>query len=371
MAVISFKCPNCDGELIFDPGTGKYKCEYCYSLFSQEELDAMKQDISGDEEPVKEQKASDTAENSTEQDSTEQGFTEQDSQDEDAVIYNCPSCGAQIVTDATTAATFCYYCHNPVVLGGRLEGEFMPNKIIPFSVDKKEAEKRFLDFVGKKKFVPRAFFQKKQIDSLTGVYFPYWLYNASLQGGIQAEATRVRIWIAGDEEFTETKIYSVERDGEVELNHLSENALQKANKTLAEGVFPYRFEEMQDFKMGYLSGFLAEKRDIEKDTLEQGLQQEVRGYAEHLLQESIDGYDGVVVKDCNFQINKDEWSYVLLPVWTVTYKARNGKMYYYSMNGQTGNVCGELPIDYKKLGFLSGILAIAVLVIGMIGGYLL
>lgn len=25
MAVISFKCPNCDGELIFDPETQKYK----------------------------------------------------------------------------------------------------------------------------------------------------------------------------------------------------------------------------------------------------------------------------------------------------------------------------------------------------------
>ena len=42
MAVVSFKCPNCDGELIFDPSTQKYKCEYCFSLFSQEELDAMK-----------------------------------------------------------------------------------------------------------------------------------------------------------------------------------------------------------------------------------------------------------------------------------------------------------------------------------------
>ena len=42
MAIISFKCPNCGGELIFDPATQKYKCEYCNSLFAQEELDAMK-----------------------------------------------------------------------------------------------------------------------------------------------------------------------------------------------------------------------------------------------------------------------------------------------------------------------------------------
>ena len=41
MSVISFKCPNCDGELIFDPASGAYKCEYCGSKFTQEELDAF------------------------------------------------------------------------------------------------------------------------------------------------------------------------------------------------------------------------------------------------------------------------------------------------------------------------------------------
>ena len=44
-------------------------------------------------------------------------------QKEDALVYICPSCGAEVVTDATTAATFCYYCHNPVVLSGKLSGD--------------------------------------------------------------------------------------------------------------------------------------------------------------------------------------------------------------------------------------------------------
>ena len=38
MSVVSYKCPNCDGELVFDPITQKYKCEYCISIFSQEEI---------------------------------------------------------------------------------------------------------------------------------------------------------------------------------------------------------------------------------------------------------------------------------------------------------------------------------------------
>ena len=41
MATITYKCPNCDGGLLFDPSTQKYHCEYCQSSFSQEELDAL------------------------------------------------------------------------------------------------------------------------------------------------------------------------------------------------------------------------------------------------------------------------------------------------------------------------------------------
>ena len=33
MSVISFKCPNCDGELVFEPSTQKYECPYCGSDF--------------------------------------------------------------------------------------------------------------------------------------------------------------------------------------------------------------------------------------------------------------------------------------------------------------------------------------------------
>ena len=77
----------------------------------------------------------------------------------EAVIYTCPSCGAQIVTDATTAATFCYYCHNPVVLSGRLSGNYMPNKVIPFAIDRKEAEKRFYGICRQEKVCSKGIFQ--------------------------------------------------------------------------------------------------------------------------------------------------------------------------------------------------------------------
>ena len=71
------------------------------------------------------------------------GYAQDAAYQGDAMLYTCPSCGAEIVTDATTAATFCYYCHNPVVLSGRLTGTYQPDFAIPFQIDRKRAQEVF------------------------------------------------------------------------------------------------------------------------------------------------------------------------------------------------------------------------------------
>ncbi len=358
MAVISFKCPNCDGELIFDPATQSYKCEYCASKFSQQELDAM-QPAESTERKAEDQNIS-----------FEEEKKQQNTAGEEALTYSCPSCGAEIMTDATTAATFCYYCHNPVILGRRLEGAYLPDKVIPFEVTKEVAIQRFLDFVGKKKFVPKAFFNKKQIDCMSGVYFPYWNYDVELDGSVQGSARKVRVWRSGNTEYTETNHYRIERRGDISLTNLTENALSKANVKLAEGVMPYDFSKMKDFNMGYLSGFQAEKRDIELRAVQANMQREMRESAEKMMRETIN-YSSVSISNQNFVPKMEKWNYCLFPVWTITYKGGDGKMYYFSMNGQTGEVCGELPIDHKKLALVSVGTALLILVVGLIGGFLL
>lgn len=245
----------------------------------------------------------------------------------------------------------------------------MPDKIIPFAIDKKEAEKKFLDYVNSKKYIPRAFFSKKQIELFSGVYFPYWIYKTAIKGRITAEAKKVRIWRQGDTEFTETSFYDVEREGTIQIKDMTENALKKANHVLADGVMPYRIEEAKAFNFGFLSGFLAEKKDIEKAEVSGNLQTEAKDYADKILRESIDGYSSVNSKHSSFITKEEEYAYTLLPVWTITYPGKNGKTYYYSMNGQTGKICGELPVDYKKVATTALLTGLAVFVAGILGGY--
>ena len=53
--------------------------------------------------------------------------------------YSCPSCGAELICDASTAATFCPYCGNPTVVPGQFSGALKPDYVIPFKLSKEDA----------------------------------------------------------------------------------------------------------------------------------------------------------------------------------------------------------------------------------------
>ncbi len=343
MDVLTYKCPNCGGELLFDPETQKFKCEYCLSYFDQKEVESP--DLSTEK-----------------QSSTEHV--------EEALVYHCPSCGAEIVTDSTTAATFCFYCHNPVILSGRLDGSMKPDLVIPFVLDREEAVRRFSDWIRKKWFVPKAFFSKDQIEKVSGIYFPYWLYECHAKGSLEAIGNTVRTWRSGNYRYTEHSFFKVRRAGDLYFHNLMKKALRKTDAALCEGILPFEIEKTVPFSMTFLSGFHADKRDIEIQELSDEIAGEIQQYARQMLQESAQGYASLSGENYDIKIVCDRVQYVLVPVWILTYP-KNGKTYYYAMNGQTGKVCGVLPINWKKLLLCAALLVVGVFSILMLGGYFL
>ncbi|HGF7798961.1 TFIIB-type zinc ribbon-containing protein [Enterococcus faecium] len=394
MDVLTHKCPNCGGPLTFDPKDQKFHCEYCLNIYTEEEVSQYEQKqkearMAGEEskeEPSPTEDFTFTAQeqladmNEAERKAVDEAGGFSDTADESADntaamdLFLCPNCGAEIVTDATTAATYCYYCHNPVVLSGRLSGEFLPNKVLPFAVEKEEAINRFLTWTKKKWFVPKAFFNKDQIDKLTGVYFPYWATDAEVDGAMQANGTVIRIWRIGDIEYTETKQFAVSRAGKLSFNELVKNALSKnTQQKMVEGVQPFPLDKAIDFKSQYLAGFQAEKRDIEYEAIKSQIQSELKDYSEKLLKDTANGYTTLTGVRTSASITNEVNNYVLLPVWLVTYRSNDSskKVYYYAMNGQTGKVSGVLPISQKKLGLTAlGIFA-GLAILFLIGGYLI
>lgn len=372
MNTITYKCPNCDGGLVFDPKTRKFKCGYCLSEFTEEELVGLA-DTEEAETAEREDAAEPGGASGVAEPAELAGGSEENTQDvSPLVLYHCPSCGAEIVTDETTAATFCYYCHNPVVLSGRLEGIYKPDYIIPFEMDRKKAEEIFKDWIKRKRYVPGDFYSPRQIELMEGIYYPYWLYSCKVDGWIDAEGIKRRTTRTGSIEYLETSRYQVERKGEMDVKNISRNALKRADRRLSENVLPFDMEKLKPFRAAYLSGFKAERRDMERDEFRQGLEAEVRDFAVNSLKNSISSYDSVNIKNHREEIVESEWNYTLLPVWVLTYRdKKNDKMYYFAMNGQSGKICGVLPVDYGKLAGLFAVIFFPVLILLLIGGYLI
>ena len=355
MAVFTYKCKNCGGDLTFNPTTNKFSCQYCLSSFEKDELEEKEPEITKEELEKENQVISD--------EEREQAYG-------DAVIFSCPSCGGEIITDNTTAATECYYCHNPVVLTGRLEGKFLPKRLIPFKFTKETAIEKFLEWTKKKHFLPKDFFSKDQIEKLTGVYFPYWIIDCDTKSDLAADAKVVRSYTVGDTRYTETKIYRLEREGDIHLEDIIKTGLKKANKRLVESVQPFDEQQLEPFSMAYLSGFQAEKRDIERAELESEVNADIQKFSEMLLLETTKSFSDVTKTSFNARIEDISWEYGLLPVWTMTYKYK-GELYYYAMNGQSGKTCGKLPVDMKKLITVAGAVSVGLLAILSLGGYLI
>ncbi|MBS4785408.1 MAG: TFIIB-type zinc ribbon-containing protein [Clostridiales bacterium] len=356
MAVVAYKCPNCGAPLEFSPGSQKFECAYCGAAFTEEELLAV-QPETGEETTAPAGSVSGTGEAG---------------EDQQVSLYICPSCGAQIVTDPTTAATSCLYCHSPVVLEGRLQGEFHPDLVIPFAFDREEAQRRFFDWVKKKRYIPKGYFDSGRTEYFMGVYYPYWVLDCGSRTGYEARANRVRIWRAGKREYTETKIYRILRDGDIHFEDLTRCALSGEGNELADSVMPFEVTKAVPFQMPYLSGFRAEMRNIEQEVIAPTFRSDVENYSKQIMDETVRGYDSVYDQRIGVVIRDTDYKYSLFPVWAFTYQGADGKKYFYAMNGQTGKTAGVLPLDRSKLlrdcaALFAGITGFIALLGGLMG----
>lgn len=349
-SVVTFKCPSCGAYLEFEPGTQQFSCPYCLQSFTEQELHKLLKERGASSEP-------DAAQPQVEAGSHLRS-------------YHCQTCGAEIVTSDTTAASRCYYCHSPVVLSDRLTGEFSPDGVLPFKISREEALKRFESFLGKKKFVDRRFFSRDQIEDFSGVYYPFWLGDVTAQANFDGEGTRVSVLSGPREVVTTTRYFRVQRSGQVQFRDMVRKALTTCDRQLSDGIHPYNTEEIKPFDMSYLSGFLAEKRDIAQEGVEKELTEEAKGYIPEMMKEG--GKFDTLSGRTDITDMKTKMRYVLLPAWVLTYRSEKpGKVYYYLMNGQTGAVCGKLPIDWKKLGLTAGLIGAAIAGVLCAGGAML
>ena len=352
-----YKCPCCDGAIEFDSDLQKMKCPYCGTEFEMEDLKAYDEALS--------QKPED---NMTWE--TAAGAQWQEGEIEGMRVYCCQSCGGQIVGDETTGATECPFCGNPVVMMGQFSGDLKPDLVIPFKKDKKAAMEALRNHYKGKLLLPKVFKDENRIKEVKGLYVPFWLFGADADGFVQYRASRIRYWSDSRYNYTETSYFNVIRAGGLGFENVPVDGSSKMEDTLMESIEPYNMQEAVDFQTAYLAGYLADKYDVDAENSINRANERIRRSTEEAFASTVHGYTSVVPLSTNINLQNGTAKYALMPVWILNTQW-NGKKYTFAMNGQTGKLAGDLPMDkglfWKWLLGVAGAVSALVFAVSYLG----
>lgn len=337
------KCPNCGGSVSFDSGSQKLKCPYCDSEFDVEAIAGQRTEDGGAGAVDNISWESDTSEWTTDETT---GMR----------VYMCNSCSGEVVADETTGATSCPYCGSPVVMKGQFDGALRPHLVIPFKLDKEAAKKAFKKHISGKKFVARAFKDDNKIDEIKGVYVPHWLFSCQAEGQVSFMAEKTtRRWSDSNNNYTEITEYDCYRSGNMIFDNVPVDGSTKMPDDLMESLEPFNISDAVPFNVGYLSGYLADKFDVDATSSMPRANERIRQSLAETLKKTVEGYDSVTTIQSNMTVLGGDYKYALYPVWLLTIKHKD-KDHVFAMNGQTGKFVGNIPTDTKKVKTLGALI---------------
>lgn len=369
--VTNYQCPACTGPLHFAPGSGKLECDYCGSIFELAEIEALyaqKNEAAAQAKESGEVKTDksgewieDVGEDSGSWDTSD--MSDWGADGEGMKAYNCPSCTAQLVCDASTAATSCPYCGNPTVVPGQFTGMLKPDYIIPFKITKEQAVQALKEHYKGKFFLPKAFTDNNHIREIKGIYVPFWMFDGKAVGNATYDAQRMISYRRGDYRITETDFYAVHRSGSLSFEKVPVDASSKMKDDYMESIEPFDYSKLEPFSASYLPGFLADRYDVSVEDSKERADKRCRASMIAAMRGTVHGYTSVFTRSTNVALERGKVHYALLPVWLLSTQWK-GQNFLFAINGQTGKKVGDLPVDKGKYWATFAAVAGAVGVVG-------
>jgi len=340
------KCPGCGAALRFDPEKAKLVCDFCGTEVeiapeAPAEKPKPKAKTAGKKAGVSGFNFQDLNEQATDPDA------------EDLPVYNCISCGAEVIAPREQMALTCPYCGNNIVLTDKITGKLRPDGVIPFKITPRELPQAMNKFYRKKKLMPRGFFTDSTIGQVTGVYVPFWVFSGELSGRLIYRGEQSETHRSGSYLITDTHHYQLTRDVGMQFRDVPVDASGRIDDKLMDSLEPFRMEDVQNFDMRYLAGFTADRFDKKKNNIAHRAENRMDSSANAVASTKAGaGYSGVRKTGGALRASLDA-KYLLLPVYLFDVD-HGGKSYHYAFNGQTGKVVGQVPTDelVSRLYFL-------------------
>lgn len=294
------KCTNCGGALTYNIISGDLKCKHCGSAFFIDEFE-------------KDEQADSMLE---------------------CNVFTCTTCAAQLMINDNEASTYCAYCGQPTIVFDRIDKMKRPKKIIPFSVTKEQAIASVRKRFKKGFFIPNEI-KNFEVERMTGIYVPFWLYDIHYHDRQKLEGDHGK--------YTHTYY----RDAETDFANVTVDASEKFSNYTSQQLEPYHMQALADFHTGYLSGFYADKYDQDAKSLSDLAVERCEKLFNAEIERSISA-DNIKLLESHPLTKMKKETYALLPAWFMTIRYKN-EPYTILINGQTGKLTGAVPIVKKKV----------------------
>jgi len=147
------------------------------------------------------------------------------------------------------------------------------------------------------------------------------------------------------------------------------DASKKLDDKYMHMIEPFDYKDLKDFSMKYMSGFMAERYDVESAEAVTILKDRVKDYLSERLRGTVSGYSSCSITSKNINISEIEQSYSMLPVYLLVNKYKD-KSHIFMINGQTGKVVGDTPLCLPKQILFAVAVFLLVWIIGVFGGAL-
>ena len=328
-----YACPTCGAGLVFDPKTQKLLCPSCRNQYDPENIEKMRLDQAKE------------VENHI-----------NDENEYEAISYKCSHCGAELITTDETITTFCSFCRIGTMLDRKTIKKTKPDYIIPFKITKEECKKIYINKIKSSLFAPKNMIETQEVEKIRGIYMPYWVYSFEKHGNDSSKGSKYS-HRSGDYVYYDD--YSLSTNVDAQCSGITHDATSNFYDRLSESIAPYTVKEKKNFSPAYLSGYYADNEDVDKSTYEADNKEIASDHLSKILGKEKE-YHKYKAKP-HINLDKCDTELALFPVYFLaTRNNRRNRISYAVINGQTGKIAADIPIDFKKFGICSAILAVII-----------
>ena len=150
----------------------------------------------------------------------------------------------------------------------------------------------------------------------------------------------------------------VKRSGRLAFEKIPVDGSSKMDDAYMDSIEPFDYNQLTEFSENYLAGYYADKYDVDSAASIPRANERVKRSTEERFRQTVHGYESVLTEGSRINIKNGKAEYTMFPVWVLNKKYKD-KIYTFAMNGQTGKLVGELPVDKGKVfKYLFGITAV-------------